>query len=151
VPELPDARPRDFAFFAASVLVFAVALSAIAWTLPRDYYNPSDALAAIASASVILSARGARWPRRLAYAAVALAGYVLVDAAFMLSGMMHWAFAGLSVGDRAGSVAAVAFMFFAQLFPLAILVLFAGRNPSILWLPAEKPGHPSGGKRRRRG
>jgi hypothetical protein len=138
----PEASSRDLAIFAGSVLAFALVLSAIAWSLPRVNYNPSDALSAIGATSVILSARGASWGRRLAYGSLALAGFVAVDATFLMSGAMHWAFTGLSEGDRSGSVAAVAFLFFAQIFPLAVLVVFAGRNPSILWLPAQHTKQP---------
>lgn len=124
---------RDVALFAGSVLLYAILLSAIAWGLPRTHYNPSDALIAIPVASVILSARGASWRRRLLYAGLVIGIFVIVDSAFLVSGLMHSAFEGLARLEPVVSVTAVAYMFFVQGFPLLILVLFVGRDPSVLW------------------
>jgi len=144
-------KPRDLALFMGSVLGFAVALSAIAWLLPRVDYNPSDALGVIGVASVILSARGASWPRRLLYSGIVIAGFILVDASFLISGLMHYAFAGLAALNPGPSVLAITFVIFAQVFPLAVLVVFVGRDPSVLWIAREQPKKRvnGGGKRRR--
>jgi hypothetical protein len=126
-------QKRDVVIFMASVLLFSLLLSAVAWMLPKINYNPSDTLIVIAVASVILSARGASWRRRLLYSGLVLGVFVLVDFVFLSSGLMRYAFVGLEALDPVPSVLAVAYMFFAQGFPFVVLLLFAGRNPSMLW------------------
>ena len=127
-------QKRDLTLFLGSVLLWSVALSAIAWSMPRTRgFNPHDALIVIPVAAVILSARGASWRRRLLYAGLVLGVFVAVDIAFLSSGLMGYAFAGLSTGDPKASVMAVTYLFFAQGFPFVVLLIFAGRNPSVLW------------------
>ena len=124
---------RDLLVFLISVLFYSVVLSAIAWTLPKINWNPADALIVIPSAAVILSARGATWRRRLLCAGLVLGVFLLADFVFLASGLMHYAFAGLSELDVVPSVLAVVYMFFAQAFPFVVLLLFVGRNPAMLW------------------
>ncbi|MDR3686257.1 MAG: hypothetical protein P4L93_04785 [Coriobacteriia bacterium] len=132
-------RPnRDIAVLAVSVVLFATVLSVVAWVLPKVNYNPEDALIVIPVASVILSARGASWRRRLLYAGLVIGVFLLVDFAFLASGLMQYSFAGLSQLDPLPSVLAVVYLFFAQGFPFVVLILFAGRNPSMLWTKPRK-------------
>ena len=131
---------RDIAVFVVVTLAWSVALAAFFWLLPKVTYNPADALITISAASVILAARGVSWRRRLIYAAVVLGIFLLVDYWFLSSGMMHAAFAGLNAGDTGQSVTAVAYMVFAQALPFVILVLFVGRDPSVLWRSTPKGG-----------
>jgi hypothetical protein len=136
---------RDVAIFAGSVLAYSVLFSAIVWTLPRTHgFNPHDALITIPVVSVILSARGASWRRRLTYAGLDVVIFVLADYAFLASGLMAYSFAGLRTFQLVPSIMAVAYMFFAQVLPFFVLLLFIGRDPSILWVKAAsqkaKPG-----------
>jgi hypothetical protein len=123
--------------FLGLTLVYSVALSAVLWSLPRVSYNPSDALIVIPATSAILAARGATWRRRLVFAGIAMGGFLLADYVFLRSGLMHSSFEGLSQGDPWGSVVAVAYLAFAQGLPFVVMLLFVGRDPSVLWAKRE--------------
>jgi hypothetical protein len=130
---------RDLLVFLVWVFFYSVVLSAIAWMLPKINWNPADALIVIPVVAVILSARGATWRRRLLCAGLVLGVFLLVDFVFLASGLMHWAFAGLSELELVPSVLAVVYMFFAQAFPFVVLLMFAGRNPAMLWTRPDAP------------
>ncbi len=124
---------HDTMAFVASVALVSVALSAVVWALPRTLYNPADLLIVIPVVSIILSARGASWRRKLLYGGLAVGVFLLVDFVFLTTGAMHFAFSGLSRMRLLPALLAIAYMCFAQGFPFVVLLLFVGRNPSMLW------------------
>lgn len=133
-------RRRDVAIFVGSALAYSVLLALLAWSLPRLLsYKPSDSLIVIAAASIILAARGAPYRRKLAHAGVLLGGFVVLDFALTASGFIAWVARGYVV-DPVPTVIGVVYEVFSYGFPLVVLVLFVGRDVSVLWA---KPGKPA--------
>lgn len=134
-------RPPDVSVFVGSVIAYSVLLSAVVWSLPglRGVFYPHNSLIVIPVVSVILSARGVPWRRRLSYAGAILGTFLVIDYLFTSSGLAAYAWQFLGVGLVATALG-VFYMVFAQAFPLGVLLLFAGRDPSILWVrpPSQK-------------
>jgi hypothetical protein len=137
-------RPtRDVSIFVGSAIAYSIGLSLLAWSLPRLFgYKPSDSLIVISVASAILAARGAPYRRKLLYAGVVLGGFVLVDFALTASGFLGWVAGGYGVGVVRTAIG-VLYDVFAYGFPLVVLVVFVGRDVSVLWVKPLKKGRPS--------
>jgi hypothetical protein len=86
---------------------------------------------AIAITSVILAARGIDWRRKILYAVIALGGFVAFDRLFDALGLTERmsGFGFESVGTALGLIYIVA----TYTYPLAVLVVVTGRDPSVLW------------------
>lgn len=108
-------------------------LAALAWWMPSlRSFNPSDSLVVIPVVSVILSARAAPWRRRLTYAGAILGTFVAINFVFAYSGLM--AEVGQHIGaDLFASTVGVIYMVFSFAVPLGALLMFVGRDPSMLW------------------
>lgn len=124
---------RDIAIFVGLVAVFSTAIAFVA----RDLLT-ENALFAVAVASVILAARGAEWKRKLPYAAIALGGLVASEQLTVVLGLGEY-MGGFGV-EAAATALGVAYIAFTLTFPLAVLLLFVGRDPSVLWSRRVDPG-----------
>ena len=125
--------------FIVSVLAYSILLSALIWMLPKGRFNPSNSFIVLPAVSVMLSARGVAWRRRLAYAAATLGTFLVVDFLFASSGLAAsvWPVFGVELG---ASALGVVYMAFSMAFPLAALFVFVGRDPSVLWSKVPSPG-----------
>jgi hypothetical protein len=123
----------DVGIFVASVVVYSVLLAAGLWWLPSlGGFSPSDSLVTIPVVSVILSARAIDWRRRLAYAGVILGTFLAINFVFAYSGLLTEV--GKALGDDLlASTIGVAYIALSFAFPIGCLLLFVGRDPSILW------------------
>lgn len=117
---------RDIGIFVALVIAYSTVLSIVA----RNVL--SNSLIVIAAASVILSARGVAWKRKLPYASVALGGFIVFDLAFDLFGLTE-RFSAFGV-EPASTALGLVYMVFVLAYPLAVLLMFVGRDPSELWV-----------------
>ena len=125
---------HDVAFFACRVAAFSVLLAAVAWSLPGlQGLDPRHSLTVIPAASVILGARGASWRRKAAFAGAMLGIFVGLDAAFVMSGAMDYVLEASGSG-LAASTLGVAYGVLSLALPLAFLLVFVRRDPSILWV-----------------
>ena len=134
---------RDITIFAASVFGYSLVFSYLARNASG---NP---LFAIAIASVMLSALGVPWPRKLVFATVCLGGFVLFELAFDALGLTaRMASFGY---EMVASVIGTVYIVLVLAYPLVVLLLFVGRDPSVLWVgetpgrsgPKKKPPHTS--------
>jgi hypothetical protein len=126
-------RLSDVLIFFGSVIVYSVLLAALIWMLPKGRFNPSNSFIVLPAVSVMLSARGVAWRRRLAYAAATLGTFLVVDFLFASSGLAAsvWPVFGVELG---ASAIGVVYMAFSMAFPLAALFVFVGSDPSVLWV-----------------
>ena len=125
-------RARDIALFAGMALAYSLAVGA----LVQPAFG-ANSLVAVAVASVMLSARGIRWGRRLAYAAFVLGTFLAFE---WLTRSLQSAYGSSElVFDVLGMIAIV----FTMAFPLAVLLGVVGRDPSVLWIPV---GHHDGNR-----
>jgi hypothetical protein len=126
-------RLPDILIFVGSVIVYSVLLAALIWMLPKGRFNPSNSFIVLPAVSVMLSARGIAWRRRLGYAAATLGTFLVVDFLFASSGLAAsvWPVFGVELG---ASVTGVVYMAFSMAFPLAALFVFVGSDPSVLWV-----------------
>jgi hypothetical protein len=132
-------KPPDVAIFLSLVLLWSLVLSVLASRMPGiPNFSRTNSLIAIPVASVILSARGARWWDKLKYACVVLGVFVAFDYAFVTSGAgaIIVRGEGLTPGVLALGVLYVAM---GLAFPVGVLIVFAGRDPSKLWEKQQLP------------
>lgn len=145
---------RDIAIFAASVVACSLVLSFLAQGLVIN------ALFAVAPISVILSARGFSWERRLAFTAVTLGGFVVLERTFESIGFPE--LVQESSVHPMYTVLGAAYVIALLAYPTLLLLLFIGGNPSALWTsPSQdraregarnpKPPGKAGGHGRRKG
>jgi hypothetical protein len=133
-------RRRDVASFAVLVIVCSVGLAALLHPIVGG-----NSLVSAGVASVILCSRGFSWGRKITFAAIVLVGF---------GAFQRWHdLLGLNVGggfatEPTATVVGMVYIVFMMAFPLAVLVIFLGRDPSALWTPARVPDTHSGNKRR---
>jgi len=123
----------EILIFLGSVFVYSVLLAALIWMLPKGRFNPSNSFIVLPAVSVMLSARGVAWRRRLAYAGATLGTFLVVDFLFASSGLAAsvWPVFGV---ELAASALGVVYMVFSMGLPLGALLFFVGREPAILWI-----------------
>jgi len=148
-------RLPDVPVFVCLVVAYSLALTAMVWFVPglRGVFYPRNSLIVVPVVSVILSARAVSWRRRLIFDGVILGTFVIIDLVFTSTGLAAFAWASLATGFAATALG-VAYMVFAQAFPLVVLLVFVRDEPSILWRrPPQKkwakkaPSKPSGSRR----
>lgn len=129
-------RPqRDLVFFAVLVVVFSLAIGAVVQPLVG-----ADALVGVAAASVMLSARRESWPRKIYYAVITIVGSVAFVRWYAILGLP-----GLVAGDTSGLrgiAASMVYIVFMMAFPLAMLLVFVGRDPAVLWTGTPSQSEP---------
>jgi len=96
-----------------------------------------NSLVAAGAASVMLCARGHGWGRRLSFAAITLLGFGAAQRWYDLLGLTT-ATEGFAT-DSVATVIGMVYIVFMMAFPLVVLIVFVGRDPSALWTPAERP------------
>lgn len=134
-------KKRDILIFAAQVVVFSAVLA----YLSREIF--SNAMFVIAAASVVLAARGAEWLRRIAYSTALLGGYYVFDRAYELFGLTERTLQGFG-SNPVSNMLGLVYVTVTFAYPVAILVLFVGKTPSMLWdSTANETAPPRGTKR----
>jgi len=127
-------RPRDLTIFVVSVLIYSLVLSAGLAVLPNlPGYSKTSPFIAIAIASVMLGARGVSWRRRLAYAGVVLGVFISFNLAFTAVGAWRY-LKDAPISSPLVWVLGIGYVVMGLAFPLAALLLFVGRDPSVLWV-----------------
>lgn len=140
-------KPPDVAIFVGSVILWSVALAMATYFVPGlPSYGRTDSLIVIPVASVILSARGATWSRRLRYAGLVLAVFLTFDYLFVSLGAASYLLGAGGFGPAAWALGVV-YVAMSLAFPAGTLLVFVGRDPSMLWTePATKTPKPAGKK-----
>jgi hypothetical protein len=144
-------RPPDVFVFAVSVILWALLLSAVTAFVPGlPGYGRSDSLIVIPVASVMLSARGATWKRRLLYAGTVLVVFMIFDYLFVTLGAAAYLLRARGFAPAEWAVGA-AYVAMSLAFPAGALLVFVGRDPSMLWTKsatiAKKPSAKKKGRK----
>jgi len=135
---------RDKAIFAGISIVLSLALFALVSQLKAiQFYTPWDVSAVLAAVAVMVAALGVSWKRKAVAVLATLVGYTAFD---LLGSLVRVALTGGGTPSAAGGMSLMAFSWLYSLipplYPLAALVVFVGRDPSVLWtrhrLPVSK-------------
>lgn len=127
---------RNRVLFAALAVVISVGLFGLAWW-GRDF---SPVLASymggllIPAAAIMIAAFGFGWRRKAVFLAILIITLPLLDAAASATGLL--AYIQRAIDPATEPVAFLASLAYASLvyaFPLAMLILFVGPQPSRLW------------------
>jgi len=124
-------RKRDAILFAALFVALSLALGWVFWNSTSAQVGVS--MLAVPVISAMLAAQGFTWKRKLIYAAATLALYLLGSAIANATGLIALATDQLNSGTSFPSPWVLVYMAYLTAFPFVMLVLFVGRNPSLLW------------------
>lgn len=122
----PSRETLDISLFALLVLVFSTALSYPV----REVI--SNAMFPAAIASVMLAALGVKWSRKIYFAILTLGGYVAFDKLWGKTPFATRMF-DYGTGDLGADILGVLFVGLTMAYPVAMLLLFVGKDPSVLW------------------
>lgn len=129
-----------------AVLLFGV----FAWLTTRLPGMPLAAAYTVPALAVMLAAQGLSWRRKAVFVCgttlVVVGGLLMARAAGAERLISQAAQGHLTLVGLGGSVATIAYHVFSVGVPVAAVVLFVGRRPSVLW---EAPAHTSRAKSRR--
>jgi hypothetical protein len=121
---------RDRALFGAASIAVSLALFAGEWWLrAKDLYVPASAGFVLPVIAVIACALGVAWQRKVVAIATTLGVLTALDL----------------VGRATGFEWLTMYASTSLIFPIAVLVIFVGMNPSMLWTrvergPDDRPG-----------
>jgi len=124
-------RSQRAVWFVAKSTVLSLVLGWLFWSSTSTLIGVSMLAAPVVS--VMLAAEGFTWKRKLVYAVATTALYILGSAVADATGLMELANRQLTGNVALPSVWVVIYMTYLTTFPLLMLVLFAGRTPSLLW------------------
>ena len=83
--------------------------------------------------SAMLLSQGFSWKRKLTYAVATLGLYVFGSLIAQATGLVTLASQQILDSSSLPSLWVVLYMAYLSTFPFAMLVLFVGRNPALLW------------------
>jgi len=133
---------RDKALFVGASIVVSVALFAlIAWAVTLHVYVPAEVGYLVPAVAVMACALGVGWRRKATSIALTVGGFTLFDAVTRATGLQSIASRPLAgrLGEQATVGLALIYALVPLVYPLAALVLFVGRRPSVLWTAPEAP------------
>jgi hypothetical protein len=132
---------RDRLLFAASSIGVSFALFGLAAALQAaHYYTPISAGFTMAAAAVLVSALGVPWKRKAQFLGVLIGGFAVFDLLVAMSGLRSTALQAPSglVAAQLSGLAALLLAAFPLVLPLAVLAVFVGSDPALLWTRAPK-------------
>jgi hypothetical protein len=125
---------RDKALFgAASVAVSFGLYAAVWWWQAAGFYVPVGAGFDLPVIAVVVCALGATWQRKVVTVAITLGVLTTLDL----------------VGQATGFLWVASYASTSLLFPIAVLVIFVGMNPSMLWTRAPQESRARGASKTR--
>ena len=123
---------RELAVFIAEFVVLSLVLGWFFWN--NSFAQVGVSMLAVPVMSAMLAAQGFTWKRKLAYYAAATLGlYVLGTLIAEATGLVDLASQQILDPTTFPSLSVVLYMAYLSTFPFAMLVLFVGRNPTLLW------------------
>lgn len=140
---------RDKAIFATVSVGLSFALFGLAALLQAaHFYTPVSAGFVLAAVAVMIAARGVYWKRKALFVAITLGTFTLFDVVLLASGLRNVSSASLAGMPMSPLVEVIGLLSATAplVFPLAMIAIFVGSDPSVLWIPA--PDHRSGRKKR---
>ena len=128
-------RTRDPVIFGLGFAALSVGLGLLLWYGKASLwgYTFDRGLLAVAGTSAIIAARGFPWQRKAVYGVLCIGGYLLVGVLGQVTGLHARAAAELGAPVAMPSVWALLYAALLVAYPLAVIVLFVGRNPELLW------------------
>jgi uncharacterized membrane protein YphA (DoxX/SURF4 family) len=124
-------RKRDTLWFIVWFVVLSLALGWVFWQSGSAPVGLS--MLAVPVTSAMLAAQGFSWKRKLTYAALTLGLYVLGSVIADVTGFLEFATQEANGAISLSSLWVILYEVYLFTFPLAMLVLFVGRRPSLLW------------------
>ena len=129
---------RDKVIFATTALLISVALFALAvWARSLGFaFGLNRASLVIPACAIMAAARGVSWRRRLVFIGVTLVGCLLVELIPALVGLPILVSGSRTVSVDSSPLQLTVIEFYLSarvVFPVAAMVVFVGRTPSILW------------------
>jgi hypothetical protein len=120
------------------IVVFLVLSTALGWwfwsaTASIGSYHLNRSMLAVPVVSAMLASVGFPWKRKAVYVLVTLGVYALVGVVGAATGFEQTVGVQLGAMDAIPSLGTSLYMAFLATFPLAMLVLFVGRTPALLW------------------
>jgi len=122
---------HETTIFVAWFAVWSLLLGWLFWINTSAQIGVS--MLAVPVASSMLAARGFSWKRKLVYAGATFGLYLLGNGVANATGLIDLATERLSSNPSFPPVQVVLYMAYLTTFPFAMLVLFVGRTPSLLW------------------
>lgn len=127
-------RRRDVVAFIVWFVVLSVTLGWLSWKATAAARSTTvNVMLVVPVVSAMLAAQGFSWKRKLTYVAVTLGAYVLIGLAYDLLGLGDIAVRQATANASLPSIILMFYQVFVTAFPLAMLVLFVGRTPALLW------------------
>ena len=118
----------------AFIVEFVVLSLILGWVFfNNSFAQVGVSMLAVPVMSAMLAAQGFSWKRKLAYAAATLGLYVLGTLIAQATGLVDLASQQILDPTTFPSLSVVLYMAYLSTFPFAMLVLFVGRNPTLLW------------------
>lgn len=131
---------RDKVIFAAlTIAVSFVLFGGAALLKAAHYYEPLSAGFALAAVAVMIATRGHSWGRKAVFAAITLGVFTAFDLLTYATGLRALSSQSLA-GTATGSLLSLVSLLSALVplvFPLAMLAIFIGKDPSVLWTPPD--------------
>ena len=121
-------------------MVVSVALFALIWRLSASrVYVPGAVGFLVPAVSVMACALGVGWRRKTLAIALMLGGFTVFDVVTRATGIQTLASKPLAGGfaEQAVLVGGIVYAMVPLVYPFAVLVLFVGRRPSLLWTGRE--------------
>ena len=122
---------RELATFIAGFVLLSLVLGWFFWSSSIAQVGVS--MLAVPVISAMLASQGFSWRRKLTYAAATLGLYVLGSLIAEATGLAAAASQQIIDPSSFPSLWVVLYMAYLSTFPFAMLVLFVGRTPSLLW------------------
>lgn len=122
---------RDLVAFIVEFVVLSLVLGWIFFN--NSFAQVGVSMLAVPVMSAMLASQGFTWKRKLMYTAATLGLYVLGSLIAEATGLVELASQQILDPNSFPSLSVVLYMAYLSTFPFAMLVLFVGRNPTLLW------------------
>lgn len=128
-------RSREPLIFGVTFVALSMLIGWVFWasTGVLGEYDLNRSMLAVPVVSAMIAAIGFAWRRKAVYVSVTLGLYVLARVVAELAGLDDLAARELNTFGGFPSLVTMLYLAFLSTFPLAMLVLFVGRTPSLLW------------------
>ncbi len=127
---------RELITFIAGFVLLSLVLGWFFWS--SSFAQVGVSMLAVPVISAMLASRGFSWRRKVTYAAATLGLYVAGSLVAQATGLVALASQQVLDSSSFPSLSVVLYMAYLSTFPFAMLLLFVGRNPSLLWSKTEE-------------
>jgi pheromone shutdown protein TraB len=122
---------RELALFIAESVLLSLVLGWFFWNSTVAEVGVS--MLAVPVISAMLASQGFGWRRKLTYTAATVGLYILGSQLARVTGLVELASKQILHPSSFPSLSVALYAAYLSTFPFAMLLLFVGRNPSLLW------------------